>query len=298
MSRRIAALALSTVVCALSAGAVEVDGVAARVGSEAILRSDVYRAMAMEGGGPADGRYEKTRNRLIDRKLMLKAAEDAKMTMQEWVVENRIREIIKNSFEGDRNKLIETLKRQKVSYPEWRARMKEDMIVSAIRWQMVDKNVSASPSAMREEYGKNASRYVRDRKVTVSVILLKPGEADKRGMIAKALAEESFADLARRYSSDSRAAEGGQWKDVRPEEVFNPAVCEEIAKMPRGTISRWIEIDGWSFLLRKDDESEGGKLSFEEAYDEIENAVRKAESAKLYEEWISRLRASAYIKVY
>lgn len=296
MFRKIAALSLSAVFSSLSVCAVEVDGVAARVGSETILKSDVYFAMGRNNADPS--RYDEIRNRLIDRKLMLKAAEDAKMTMQEWVVENRIREVIKNSFDGDRNKLIETLKRQKVSYPEWRSQMREDMIVSAIRWQMVDKNVSASPSAMREEYEKNASRYVRDRKVTVSVILLKPGEADKREKINKELSAKSFADLARRYSSDSRAAEGGQWKDVDPEDAFNPVVCEEIAKMPRGTISRWIEIDGWSFLLRKDDEAEGGKLSFEEAYDEIEKAVKNAAAEKLYEEWIKRLRASTYIKVY
>ena len=68
--------------------------------------------------------------------------------------------------------------------------------------------------------------------------------------------------------------------------------------MPRGTMSHWIEIDGWSFLLRKDAETTGKSLSFDEAYGEIEAAVKEEESRRLYNEWISRLRAETYIKVF
>ena len=83
---------------------------------------------------------------------------------------------------------------------------------------------------------------------------------------------------------------------MKAEEVFKPEVAEEIAKMPKGTISHWIEIDGWSFLLRKDDETSGKALSFDEAYDAIEATVKEAEANRLYEAWIERLRADTYIK--
>jgi len=68
--------------------AVEVDGIAAKVGSESILRSEVAAEMARLGLRDAS-RYAEVLNDMIDRKLMLKAARDSKMTMQEWVVENR-----------------------------------------------------------------------------------------------------------------------------------------------------------------------------------------------------------------
>ena len=69
MGFRFAAAALSSVIAAGAATAVEVDGVAARVGSETILKSDVYQAM--RSGGADSSRYEEVRNRLIDRKLMV-----------------------------------------------------------------------------------------------------------------------------------------------------------------------------------------------------------------------------------
>ena len=279
------ALAL-TLLLAGSARAVEVDGIAAKVGSETILRSEVANEMQRLGLHDAS-RYEEIRDEMIDRKLMLQAARESKMTMQEWVVENRVREIIQKAFGGDRNRLIETLGKQRISYPEWYARMKEDMIVGAMRWNVINKNITASPAEMRAEYAAHPERYVAEHRVTVSVILLKPEERVRRDAITAALKEKSFAELG-----------GKRYADVKPEDVFKPEVCAEIAAMPKGTISKWIEIDGWSFLLRKEDEREGRRLSFEEAFDDVEANVKEEKSKAAYLAWIARLREETYVKVY
>ena len=140
---------------------------------------------------------------------------------------------------------------------------------------------------MRKEYEANAARYVKDHKVSVSVILLQPEEKARREEISAALKEKSFEELG-----------GKKYENVQPEELFKPEMCAEIDKMPKGTISHWIEIDGWSFLLRKDAESTGSKLSFDEAYDQIEANVKESEARRLYNAWMDRLRAETYIKVY
>lgn len=288
-------LALCVVVIAGACGAVEIDGIAAKVNSSVILKSDVI--LEMRRAGLSADRYDAVLKEMIERKLILKAASESKMTMQEWVVENRIREIIQRGFGGDRNKLMETLAQQKISYPEWRQRMLDDMIVSAMRWQVVDKNMVASPAAMREEYANNPERYMAGGTTTISVILLKPEDVDKRDEVAEALKTESFADVARRYSADSRAAEGGVWKDIVPSDVFRQEVCREIADMPVGTLSGWIDLDGWSFLLRKDDDNQLRQLSFAEAYDDIERNVREEMALEQYDRWMERLMSESYIKV-
>ena len=277
------ALALAALL-PLASGAVEVDAIVAKVGAESILRSDVIQEMRRLQAPASD--FAEVRDAMIDRKLMLRAAQASKMTMQDWVVENRVREVINRSFGGDRNKLIETLGKQKISYPEWYAKTKEDLIIGAMRWNVVDKNAIASPAAMRKEYEAHKSRYVKDHLVSVSVILLKPEERAKREEISAALKEKSFEDLG-----------GKKYENVKPEEFFKPEVCAEIDKMPKGTISHWIEIDGWSFLLRKDAETTGSKLSFDEAYDQIEADVKEKEAKRLYNAWLDRLRAETYIKV-
>lgn len=268
------------------AGAIEVDGIAARVGEDAVLRSEVMSEM--QRAGVTDGSlYPRFLNEMIDRRLILRAARQSQMTMQEWVVENRVREIVNKAFGGDRNRLIDTLTRQKQSYPEWYARTKEDMIVGAMRWTMVDKNVTASPSALRKEYDEHRDRYMRNHLVTVTVILLKPEEKARREAISADLKTMTFEELG-----------GKKYENVKPEDIFKPEVAAEIEKMPKGTISHWIEIDGWSFLLRKDSETPGEVLSFEDAYDEIEAVVKEGEAKRLYTEWLERLRSETYIKVF
>lgn len=282
---------------AFSLFAEEIDGVAARVGSSVILKSDVVNEMRR--GGLAADKYREVLDEMIERDLILKAAKEAKLQMQDWVVENRIREIVEQAFDGDRNKLMSTLAKEQVAYPEWRQRMKDDMIVAAMRWQIVDKNLTASPSQMREEYAAHPERYVADRRVTVSAILLGPSDAEKTAEIDEALkGGTDFSELAKKYSADAKAKDGGQWKDVKPEEVFRPEICAEIAKMPKGTISQWVELDGWKFLLRKDDETGGGKSSFAEAYDTIAANVKNEQAKRLYDAWISRLKEASYIKIY
>lgn len=290
-------LSLAATLCTVAqALAVEVDAVAARVGTEAILKSDIV--LEMQRMNAPQSAFEAVRAEMIDRKLILRAALESKMTIQEWVIENRIREIIKSMFEGDRNKLVEFLSLKKMSYPEWRERMKNDMVIQAMKWNVVDKNVSVGPQAMRNEYESHPERYAEPSIVTVSVILLKPEDASKRDEVASALKKEPFSAVAKRFSSGSRASEGGLWKDINPADVFKPAICEEISKMPRHTISNWIELDGWSFLLKKESETPGKRLSFIDAYSKVEENVRKEAAAKSYSAWIERLRADTYIKIY
>ena len=281
---------------ALAAHAVEVDGIAARVGSSVILKSAVLGEMRRAGVG--EEKYAEVRGEMIERELILKAAARAKLQMQDWVVENRVREIVSRMFGGDANRFKAALAKDRVTFPEWRQRVKDDMVVAAMRWQTVDKTVSANPADMRREYESHPERYMTGNRVTVSAILIGPGDADKKSEIEEALKTEPFAEVAKKYSSDARAKDGGQWKDIKPEDEFRPEVCAEIAKMKKGETSKWIELDGWNFLVRKDDEKAGSKMTFEEAYDDVAQNVRKELADKRYREWIDRLKAETYIKVY
>ena len=289
-------LLVFSLLTALAAFAVEVDGIAARVGSSVILKSAVLGEMRRAGVG--EEKYAEVRGEMIERELILKAAARAKLQMQDWVVENRVREIVTRLFDGDANKFKAALAKDRVTFPEWRQRVKDDMVVAAMRWQTVDKTVSANPADMRREYESHPERYMTGNRVTVSAILIGPGDTDKKSEIEEALKTEPFAEVAKKYSSDARAKDGGQWKDIKPEDEFRPEVCAEIAKMKKGETSKWIELDGWNFLVRKDDEKAGSKMTFEEAYDDVAQNVRKELADKRYREWIDRLKAETYIKVY
>ena len=309
---------MAVLATAAAHGAV-MDGLAAKVDNECITIGDVLAEVrrnpaaresfvaAARDKAKLDELYKNAINALIDRKLILKAAAEKKMDMQEWVIDNRVREIVKDNFNGDRNELEAELQKSNTPFEEWRNVIKEDLIIAGMRYQIIEKYVqNVSPSAMREEYEKNRARYVDESKVTVSVILLKPaaeGETsvkDRADAILKKLAapDADFAALAREYSSDSHAKDGGVWKDVKPDEAFRPEIADAIAMLKVGEHSELVDLDGWGFIVKKDSETSAKQLSFAEAYDRIARNVRRAEAAKAYDAWLERLRAEAFIKIY
>ena len=244
---------------------------------------------------------------MIERRLILKASVAKSVEIPEWVIDNQIREIVHNAFGGDMNRLEEELSRSRVPLTEYRNSVKEDILVRGMRQQMIDQFVFASPAAMKKEYECNSGRYQQVAKVSVRVILLKPGrEGDgipslstRWAQIGEELAAGvSFAELAIRYSADSHAKDGGLWADINPEEAFRPEIAEVISKLDVGKVSNMIDLDGWGFIVKKESESKAKKLSFSEAYDMIAANVRNEAAKKAYDEWISRLKEDAYIKIY
>ena len=316
--RNIQLILIAAIASAAAQGAV-IDGLAAKVDDECITIGDVLAEVrrnpaAREGFVAAahdrarlDVLYSKAIDALIDRKLILKAAADKKMDMQEWVVDNRVREIVKENFNGDRNELEAELQKSNTPFEEWRNTIREDLVIAGMRYQMIDKYAQqVSPAAMRKEYDQHRSRYAVEPKTTVSVILLKPAAEgqpsvkDRADRIFGKLAEPNadFAALAREYSSDSHAKDGGVWKDVKPEEAFRQEIADAISRLKVGEHSGLVDLDGWGFIVRKDAETSEKQLSFTEAYDSIVRNVRRDNANKAYEEWMKRLRAEAYIKTY
>ena len=290
------------------------DTLAAKINNQVITVSDVMHEMRRNNSKiPMQGpefkqAYSNAVETLIDRKLILKQSVDKKMDVQEWMVDNRVREIVKDAFEGDQNKLNAALAESKIPITEWRNTIRDDMVVSGMRYQLIEKNVVATPAAMLQEYRNHIERYSSEARTTVSVILLRPTNPDDKNAkslearaqdIFDQLAQKAdFADLARQFSADSHASDGGLWKDVNPEEAFRPEIVDAISKLKVGECSQLVNLDGWGFIVRKDAEAGARQKSFEEAYDDIERNVKNDLAKEAYQAWIRRLRAAAFVKVY
>lgn len=308
-------LTLALLACACAHGVV-LDGLAAKVNDAVITVDDVGAAIGdlkRSGALPAPGDdfkavYSNAVEFLVERRLILQLAAEKKVTFPEWVVDGRIRDIVKDKFDGDMNKLNAMLTQIKTPLTEWRNMIRDDMIVTSMRQQFVEKYVTATPADMAREYKENKHLYRKEAKSSVSVILLKPADAgDKkvppvstRGeeILARLEKGEDFADLARKFSADSHAKDGGAWKDVNPEEAFRPEIAKTIASLKVGEFSKLVDLDGWGFIVRKDAETTAQELSFAEAYEDIERNVKKKLGKEAYRAWVQRLREAAFIKIY
>ena len=275
--------------------AVEVDGVVATVGNHVILRSEVIDVMKNRGVGISQ--YSDVLNQQIERRLILNDAAESKVTIQDWVVENRLREIIERNYGGDRNRLLQALNVSRMNFADFRQRIREDLIEGAMRWKMVQSAASASPAEMKAEFTAHPEKYRIEGKTTVSVIVLAPSRVVLKDEVTEMLKTNTFSDVAIKYSDGPKRLQGGVWKDVLPSESFKPEIAEVINQLPVGTMSDWITLDGWSFLILKNSEIAGKAMTFAEAYDQIKLNVLQDEMKKLHDAWIARLKAKTYIKV-
>jgi parvulin-like peptidyl-prolyl isomerase len=315
MKKLILVFAVASVSAAVFAA--KLDGIAARVDSSVITVGDVMaeirrnpdisRQLAAGNDSEMQALYKAALDNLVERRLILKAASEKKVDIPEWVIDNQLREIVNNSFGGDMNRLEEEMARSKVPMTEYRNMVKEDILVRGMRQQMIEQFVFASPAAMKKEYAENPDKYQQEAKVTVRVILLKPAKegdgvpslSTRWAQIGEELAKgESFSDMAIKYSADSHAKDGGLWKDVNPEEAFRPEIVEAISKLNLGQVSNMIDLDGWGFIVKKESETKAKQMSFADAYDMIARNVQKAAAKKAYDEWIARLKDTAFIKMY
>ncbi|MFO7937948.1 MAG: peptidyl-prolyl cis-trans isomerase [Kiritimatiellia bacterium] len=291
------------------------DGVAAYVNSDMITISEVMmevRRSPWASDVSASQRekrlremYNATLNALIDRNLILDAARKSKLELQSWAVDNRVREIVANNFGGDRTELHQLLADRKITFEEWKQNLEEDLTISAMRYQKVDSHVNPTPKEIRAEYEANKGRYQTQKAVAVSMIILDPPQDDEKSVkerakeIEEKLAEGvSFAELARVYSNDAKASQGGAWGKVNPEDVFRKEIVNALDSLKPGETSPVIILDDYGYIVRKDEQQDGRALTFEEAAPYVENRLRMKQSEKLYRKWMKRLREEAYVKIF
>ncbi|MBN1556832.1 MAG: peptidyl-prolyl cis-trans isomerase [Lentisphaerae bacterium] len=297
--------------------AVVLDRVAAYVNEHAVTVSDVLQViqpvqrqlMARYGGEELKARlgdaYRAGLESLIARKLILEAAEAENLQLPDWVVENRVTEIIADQFEGDRMALMDALARDRLTYDEWRDEIRQHLVVQYMRAMHVDQKVSVGPLDVRRAYEENLEAYRTPAQVKVRTIMLSKGDTAEaaagslekaRRVLERIAAGEDFAMVARDISEGPAAGEGGE-RDWMAPEYLHSALAEAAERLAPGEVSGVIETDRNLYVLKLEGRKEASVQPFAAVQPEIEARVRAEKSEALYDAWIDRLRQQAYVKV-
>lgn len=243
---------------------------------------------------------------LIDRQLVLQAFKEEKFQIPDYVIEERLHEIIRESFGGDRNTFIKTLEAQNYTLGEFKKMELDRIIVSAMRGKNAKVTTVISPVKVEEYYKKHIEQFSNKEEVKLRMIMI-PGKADTGNSAAqKAMAEEvlgklasgaEFDRIAQVYSEDSTRDLGGDWGWIERKTLAAP--LEKVAfNLPVGKISRLVEFSGNYYILKVEDKRGGGVQSLTQVRSDIEKLLLQQEAQHLQERWIASLRAKAYIKTF
>jgi len=315
----ICGLVLLPICCAAFAQEpVEVNGIAAVVNGDVITISQVQslsaprvkQLRAQFTGEELEKQLKAARELalkdLIDRQLVLQAFKKEKYEIPDHIVEERVHEIIRQNFGGDRNTFIKTLEAQNYTLGEFKQKEMEQMIVQAMRSHNVKTKNIISPTKIEDYYRKHRDEFTSKETIKLRMIMI-PGQKDTATAPAqKALAEEvlgrlaggaEFDRTAQVYSEDSTRDNGGDWGWIEHNTLAGP--LEKVAfNMPVGRISNIIDYAGNYYILKVEDKQGGTTKSLTEVRADIEKKLIQEEAQQIQERWIASLREKAYIKTF
>ncbi len=301
-------LSLLLPVVALQAAPSPYDGVAAYVNDKVVTVDTVMKELHSGfdlSQVPMAQRADKVRelfpvvrDLIVDRMLILKAYEDSGAQLPNEAVTERIQAIVADEFGGDEARLTEMLRRNRMTKPEWIRHIRENMIVSAMRQLQVGKKTVVSPRRVKEYFAEHMDEFAEEGGVRVRVILIPPaqGAAAAEAALAELKKGVPFEEVAKKYSSDAKAKEGGDWGFVVPEATFAPAVAEALRGLKVGEHSGILEQGGYRSIVQKAEVRKGRRPTLAEAWPAAEAAVRAQLGQERYKVWLEGLRKAAYIK--
>lgn len=242
---------------------------------------------------------------LVDQILIVREFNEKGYVLPEAYIRNEMEDYVIKNFGGDRSRFLESLRQQGTNEMGFRNQMKDSIIVSYMRSQMVRSATQVSPEEINQYYQQHRSQFYEDAGVKLSMIMLTPagGENGERvaqqvAAIQKGLADGvPFADLARRYSQDPNAAEGGDWgwrrySDLRKE------LATAVEPLEKGQVSDPVELSGITYILYVEDKRDSGVKDLDTVRAEIEGAITSQLARQAQQRWLERLRKQAYIRYY
>src|SRR6058998_26703 len=243
---------------------------------------------------------------LIDRRLVIQAFKKESYQIPDHIVDERMHQIIRESFGGDRNTFIKTLEAQNYTLGEFKEKETERIMVQAMRSHNIKMNSIISPTKVEDYYRKHRNEFTNKEQIKLRMIMISGQKDTATAPAQKALAEEvlgklaagaEFNQTAQVYSEDSTRDNGGDWGLIERNTLAGP--LEKIAfNMPVGRISNIIDYAGNYYILKVEDKHGGTTRSLAEARSDIEKKLIQQEAQQLQERWIASLRAKAYIRTF
>jgi len=242
---------------------------------------------------------------MIDRIIIVKAAEEKGLLLPESYIDQEYDEVIDRDFAGDRSRFLEYLRARGETARDFRRNIYKRVVVNAMRAETRRSQSEISPERIEEFYVKNKLRFYQEEALHLRQVILTPmaseGLVPLRQTAKKVINEldsgANFGDIARKYSQDDMSRKGGDWgwierKDIRKE-------LSDIAfALEPGKYSQAIEIGGTIFILYAEDKREEMIQPVAQVRDIIENVLVGEIARETQEKWLSDLRNDAYVRYF
>jgi len=236
------------------------------------------------------------------------------MRVPDTAIEAEINRRILTHYNGKRDELLEHLRRNGMTYSEFRDAVRKESTVGMLRNSRFDRDIPPTPDEIRAEYAATKYDYrdITKDSVRYEKMLLPfetfgdPNETYEEKMeravqLVESIqrGEISFADAAILHSRDEFAAEGGQWPFRRRCDL-SVDFANIVFAAPKGKLVGPIPSASGFTIVRVQEVKRATPPSLKSAgvKARVEDSVRRKKTEERYREWIKRLRDKAVIRTY
>lgn len=306
-------------------GPIEVNGIAAKVNGRVITKNQVtfmlapvYQQLVAQfprRGAQFESKFKESKanivQELIDRQIILDEFKQLGAVIKTNLIDEEIKRQMRELYNGDEVKFREELKRSRLTMDGYREMTREKMVVQAMRAQQFADAPPPLPNEVEKEYAeiKSTLRDVSKDVISFRKIFISASDAENplatpetqlalSEDIARQLGEgKDFGELAKAYSKDAYAEEGGLQENV-PRPDLSPEFAAIIFDAPVGKIVGPL-LDQQGFTIVKPIKIELGPSPplDDNIREMIEQRVSKKKTSKQYEQWIESKRKRAIIKI-
>ena len=257
---------------------------------------------------------------LIDRELIIQDFKTSGGFIPDTFTQERINDIIRDQYGGDRVAFIKTLYDRGVTMQKYKEEIQDNAIVGYMRNRNVIQTVLVSPYQIEQYYQQNLRLFQQDEQIKVATIVLhkslfpttttgpdgKTKTYDPQMEIANEILYKidtgsDFGDLAKNYSEAGNKDEGGElgWVTQNGKTAIRSDLWPAIAKLQPGQHTDVIATqDGYYYIVMVEDRKKAAMTALEDVRAEIEKKIIDDQLQIRQQQWLDSLRAKAFIKMF
>jgi parvulin-like peptidyl-prolyl isomerase len=241
---------------------------------------------------------------LLSQELILHEFKSAGYNLPESIIEEEIQDRIHSKY-GDRVTLTRTLNAEGVTFEKFRERLREQIVVAAMRQKNISSELIISPHKVEIYYQAHTNDYQVEDEIRLRMIVINKSN-DTNGPVAPKLAEEiliklndgtPFEEMAKIYSQGSQRNQGGDWGWVE-KSVLRKELADVAFSLKPGQRSGIIETPEAVYLMLVEDARPAHAKSLGDVRDQIEKNLVLEERNRLEKQWIERLKRKTFVRYF
>jgi peptidyl-prolyl cis-trans isomerase SurA len=239
---------------------------------------------------------------LIDQALMVQKAKDLDINVDTDLIKRL--DAMRKSFNlASQEDLQHEVEKQGLVWEDFQENIKRSLLMREVIGREVGGRIILSREDKRKYFEEHKKDFESPGGVHVEEILIskekhKPEEAEKRAKdaLAEIKAGTRFTEVAKKYSDDSTASEGGDVGFFKPG-TLAPVIADAIGKLEVGDTSDLVETKNGHMIFKVLERMRPGIPSFEEVEERVSETLYDQKMKPALRAYLITLRKESYINL-